>query len=202
MLYDDDPASEIFRVRGLEAFTLSELMFVNADTLASLQIIEAEGHPNKQMQGPQATGSKESLSVFGLFLGLARTPQGKQSLRQLFLRPSSELEIIRERHHTIQALTRPENTLALEAISKCLRNIKDMRSVVLQLQRGGGNSKKSSFKKGLWGNLQNFSRSVIILLQELQDVRVDRNPPRIFSKVHFFPLLVCSFLTTYSYTRR
>jgi hypothetical protein len=49
--------------------------FINADTLHSLQILDDESHPNSHNQGPtkSASGSKEGLSVYGLFRHLART---------------------------------------------------------------------------------------------------------------------------------
>lgn len=42
----DDAAYMMFRITMLEMFSLRETMFINADTLHSLGIIDAEAHPN------------------------------------------------------------------------------------------------------------------------------------------------------------
>ena len=70
----DPEASGLFRVATIEMFSLAGSMFMGADTLLSLQILSTESHPNAQQQGPVNRGSKEGLSVFGLFQHQARTP--------------------------------------------------------------------------------------------------------------------------------
>lgn len=73
-----------FRISAIAMFNLDGIMFMNSDTLAALQILQSEVHPQAHNQGPTNTnsGSKEGLSVYGLFQNLARTPQGKHLLRQ------------------------------------------------------------------------------------------------------------------------
>jgi DNA mismatch repair protein MSH5 len=153
-------------------FTLSDMMFVNADTLASLQIIQSESHPNKHNQGPNTSGAKESLSVYGLFHLLARTPQGKQKLRHMFLRPSIDLSVIDERLNTIGVLLRPENSSLLHTIGKSLKRIKDVRTVVIHLQKGVCDvpSRSSTIKKRVWGSLQNFVFQSLSILEVLQEI--------------------------------
>ena len=190
-LPNDRAALVAFRVRAIETFTLSDMMFINADTLDSLQIIQSENHPNSHMQGPNksTSGSKESLSVYGLFHHLASTPQGKQKLRQIFLRPSTDLNVIGERINTSVVLLRPENEPALEKMVKSLKKIKDMRSVVIHLQKGVTDvtGKGSSIHRGVWSSIQGFTfhtLKIIEAIRELGDVRMlaiatkVRCPPR------------------------
>lgn len=140
-------------------FTLSDTMFINADTLASLQIVQTESHPNSHMQGPNTHGAKESLSIYGLFHHLAHTPQGKHKLRKIFLRPSMDLALIEERQTTLSILLRPENTTALEKIVSSLKRIKNIRTVVIHLQKGITRSslKGSAIQRGVWASLQQFT---------------------------------------------
>lgn len=132
--------------------------FVNEDTLSSLQILQAESHPHSHNQGPTASssGSKEGLSVYGLFHHLARTPQGKQLLRQYFLRPSTDLEIINERLDTACVFLRPDNHGPLTNITKSLGQIKNMRAVLTNLKKGvsSGISKGGGIKNGVWSTLR------------------------------------------------
>ena len=129
--------------------------FVNADTLASLQIVQAEIHPQSHNQGPikGSSGSKESLSVYGLFQHLARTPQGKQLLRQCFLRPSLEPIIITERLDTASVFLRPVNNSAMNSIVKSLGRVNNMRTTMVQLKKGVNNG-LSGIKNSIWSNLR------------------------------------------------
>lgn len=155
-------------------FTLSDMMFVNADTLASLQVIQSENHPNSHMQGPNksTSGAKESLSVYGLFYNLARTPQGKQKLRQFFLRPSTDLNVIKERLSTISVLLKPDNSTTLEKLSRSLKMIKDLRSVMIHLQKGISDvpGKPNAMRRGAWANIQNFTFHVLMILDALREL--------------------------------
>jgi DNA mismatch repair protein MSH5 len=153
----------MFRVSTLEMFSLRETMFVNADTLHSLQILGAESHPSSHNRGPTKanSGAKEGLSVYGLFHHLARTPQGRFLLRQHFLRPSLNLEIINERHDTIGTFLRPENDHALDALVDIMKNVGNMRVVVINLRKGisGSTKGKGGFSKSVWSSIRAVSDS-------------------------------------------
>jgi DNA mismatch repair protein MSH5 len=154
----------MFRVSILEMFSLRETMFMNTDTLHSLQILEAESHPHSHNRGPNTTssGAKEGLSVYGLFHHLARTPQGRFLLRQHFLRPSLNLGVINERLDTIGTFLRPENDTALESLVDIMKNIGNMRVIMINLRKGvGGATKgKHGFSRSVWA----FIRGVSIIL--------------------------------------
>ncbi|QDS74512.1 hypothetical protein FKW77_007276 [Venturia effusa] len=153
----DSLAHGFFRISALEMFSLNETMFVNADTLQSLQIIETESHPNSHNQGPRSSGSKEGLSVYGLFHHLARTPQGKYLLRQYFLRPSLNLGVINERLRSISMLLRPDNANQLDEISRNMRSVKNMRVMMISLRKGvSAGSQKAGFSKPVWSALRQF----------------------------------------------
>lgn len=167
-LPNDGAALVAFRTRTIELFTLSEQMFINADTLASLQIIQSENHPNSHKS---SSGAKESLSVFGLFFHLAHTPQGKQKLRQIFLRPSTNMEVIEERLNTLNILLRPENSTSLDSINRSLKHIKDIRSVVIHLQKGINDlGKGNNIFRGVWANIRNFTFHTLKILEAIREL--------------------------------
>lgn len=127
-------------------------MYVSAETMESLQIVQSELHPNSQVWGPDPNGggSKESLSVYGLFHMLAVTPQGRHALRLIFLRPSLDLRLIEERQRTIAVLMRPENAELVKQTSQVLKRVKNSRSAVSNLKRGiDSPSFKQSFDRGV-----------------------------------------------------
>lgn len=157
----DQEALVAFNISTIEMFSLADMMFINADTLNSLQILQSEFHPNTHMQGPTKSNSgvKESLSVYGLFRQLARTPQGKHKLRQVFLRPSLDLDLIQERHSTIAIFLRPDNAESLNIITYSLKRIKNIRTVLIHLMKGvsAPAAKGGAIKQGIWGSLQQFT---------------------------------------------
>lgn len=168
-------------------FSLTDMMFVNADTLASLQIIQSENHPNSHMQGPNksTSGAKESLSVYGLFHHLATTPQGKQRLRRIFLRPSTDISVIEERLHTSITLLRPDNEAALEKIVYSLKKIKDLRTVVIHMKKGVSDTpgRGSAVHRGVWASMQNFTFHTLKILEAIRELNDGGRPLEIISKV-------------------
>ena len=155
----------MFRISSLEMFSLRETMFINADTLHSLQVLGAESHPHSHNRGPTKTGSgaKEGLSVYGLFQHLARTSQGRFLLRQHFLRPSLNLDLINERLKTLGVFVRPDNDSAMDTLVQCLKNIGNMRVMLINLRKGVGGSMKGK---------QGFSRSVWMAIRAVSVIHL------------------------------
>jgi DNA mismatch repair protein MSH5 len=168
----DALAHAFFRISRLEMFSLRNSMFINADTLQSLQIIETESHPNSHNQGPRSSGSKEGLSVYGIFHYLARTPQGKQRLRQWFLRPTMNMSILQERQRSIAIFARPDNATQTEDLGKNLRAMKHMRTHILKLRKGVSPSPaaKSGSSKPVWSTIRQFVFHALKVRDLVQEV--------------------------------
>ena len=174
-LPNDDTAQYSYRVTSIEMFSPRGTMFINTDALSSLQIFSPESHPNAFNQGPGTQGSKENLSVYGLFQHLARTPQGKVRLRQCFLRPSIDQDEINDRLDFVGVLVRPDNTIPLQKLSKSMSKIKNVRTTMIHLHKGvnGGSKGASAFKSGVWATLLAFAYHTIDILDTLGEVLGD-----------------------------
>lgn len=133
---------------------------MNADTLSSLQILQSEIHPQAHNQGPTNTnpGSKEGLSIYGLFQRLARTTQGKALLRQYFLRPSLEINVINERLDTTTVFLRPDNDGSLRSITNSLGKIKSMKTVLIHIRKGINHVKGGNIRCGVWSSLSSVRK--------------------------------------------
>ncbi|KAK4507319.1 hypothetical protein PRZ48_001054 [Zasmidium cellare] len=169
----DPNAGSMFRISSIEMFSMAGTMFINGDTLASLQITSTESHPNAQQHGPTSKnssgGSKEGFSVYGLFHHLATTGQGRLLLRQYFLRPSLNLETITERHDAISVLLAPNNAGALDALIKDLKGVKNMRAVTTNLRKGvrSGFGAQKSISASVWDALRTFAYSALTITDNL-----------------------------------
>lgn len=184
----DDRSETMFKISTVEMFSLKGSMFINADTLLSLQITSMESHPNAQQQGPAgkswAGGSKEGLSVYGLFHPLAKTAQGRTLLRQIFVRPSINSDIINERLDTINCLLRPDNVANLDDLTSELSKVKNMRITTVNLRKGisGGKEKGRGVSTSAWQNLRQFLFSALQISDILSDMQ-GCDGLAIFSKV-------------------
>lgn len=127
-----------FQVGRVTTFSVSNYMHIDAETLSSLQIVQSELHPNSQVWGldPNGSGTKESLSVYGLFHHFSCTPQGRISLKKLFLRPTLDLSVIEERQRTIAVMLKPRNAEGLKLAAGALRKIGNIRAACTQLRKG------------------------------------------------------------------
>nr|POE47349.1 dna mismatch repair protein msh5 [Quercus suber] len=173
----DEVATTMFRVKAVTMFTMDGCMFINADTLQSLQIISTESHPNSQNQGPAtkgfSCGAKEGLSVYGLFHQCAKTSQGRTLLRQYFLRPSMNIGVINERLRSIAVLTKPVNSTVMDKLIQSLAKIKDMHRITSNLRRGisGGMRGYKGVSTTVWPGIQYFTYyclDILVLMNELE----------------------------------
>ncbi|KAF5663963.1 dna mismatch repair msh5 [Fusarium heterosporum] len=165
-LPDGQVAGVLFRVAYIRMFSLSTYMYVSNDALLSLQILQTELHPNSQAWGPDSKNgnAKESLSVYGLFHHLACTPQGRAQLRQIFLRPLLDLDVIAERQRTIAVLLQPDNIDKLSQLASILRKVRDMRTTFAQLKKGiEFPSARQSFDRSVWATIQKFTTQALTL---------------------------------------
>jgi DNA mismatch repair protein MSH5 len=146
------------------------------------------------MQGPTKSnsGAKESLSVYGLFHHLARTPQGKMKLRQIFMRPSMDMDLIRERHTSIATFLRPDNLEALQDIVASLKKIKNIKTVLIHLTKGINTAKASAFKQGVWGSLQQFTFHALKIMDVVKTMIDGQSVPILTKAGHHLKLKVKS----------
>ncbi|RSL68484.1 hypothetical protein CEP53_002567 [Fusarium sp. AF-6] len=178
-LPDGQVSGVLFRVLDTQMFSLSSYMFVSADALLALQIVQTELHPNGQNWGPNLSksSSKESLSVYGLFHHLACTPQGRTCLRQLFLRPVLDLGMIRERQKTISVLLQPNNAEMMAHMTSILRKIRNLRPALTNLRKGiEFVTAGQSFNKGVWATIQQFTTEGLALREVLDSLNSGTEP--------------------------
>lgn len=95
--------------------------------------------------------------MYGLFHHLAHTPQGRTLLRQYFLRPSLNLEVINERLDAVTIFLQPENVIQLDQLIKNLKHIKNIRTVMINLRKGvSSGSPKGGIARPVWSTIRNF----------------------------------------------
>ena len=151
-------------IAQIEMFSLKDVMFVNRDTLASLQIFECESHPDFQKQGSGGRG-KEGLSVFGV-VNSARSPLGQRLLKEWFLRPSTDLGVVTGRHDAVEMLCRAENTHVVAGVAGGLKKVKNIPAVLAALRKGKG----SGGRGGEWTAVLGFVFNALKMRAGMQEL--------------------------------
>lgn len=145
-----------------------------------------------QGQDGSKSRAKESLSLYGLFHVLTHTAQGKLKLRQMFLRPSLDLDLIHERQRTVAVFLRPENNADISHICRILRKIKNVKTHILQLKRGVNlPTIRAVAERSTWATLQAFSAYTIELREAVRKIQ-GAERLAIISAVSFKSILTCS----------
>ncbi len=155
-----------FEIRSVVTVTYAQCMFVSADTLLALGIFR----PPFQGQGSRAGMDKSTVassrrSIFDLFSSYILTVQGRRRLREIFIRPSIDLQVIESRQRSICSLCLPENRTTVAAIRRALKKIRNIRPLLLHLRKGLSlPGSFASIKLSAWVNLLNFCASVLQIM--------------------------------------
>ncbi|KAG9319483.1 hypothetical protein KVV02_002732 [Mortierella alpina] len=116
---------------SVESFVIDSFMFINPNTLSSLQIFEDQTHPSMHTS---IRGRKEGLSLFGV-LDQTKTPQGRYLLKQWLLKPSIDPAVLHARHQTVECFIRTENQTNIGQLIDSLSHIKNIPRVLQALPR-------------------------------------------------------------------
>jgi len=94
-------------------------------------------------------------------------------LRQYFLRPSTNIDLINERLQAVTVLTRPDNEVVVASICKRLGNIKDARKMTAKLRKGaaGGTNRGVGIARSIWLVLQKVHIPETDVSSKLQLIR-------------------------------
>jgi DNA mismatch repair protein MSH5 len=162
----EEPSSEEgdmafrFRVKSIEMNTSADTMLVSGDSLTSLQILQSELHPNLQTRSSKNSEpkAKEALSITGLLQALASSAQGKRRLRQILLRPTTDIGLIQERHRSIEVFLHAENGELAKNMRKLLRKLKNTKTLLLHVRNGVDRIRgQLSLRVGDWKALLRFA---------------------------------------------
>ncbi|KAF8944484.1 MutS protein msh5 [Haplosporangium gracile] len=146
------------------AFTLDSFMYVNKNTLSSLQIFEDESHPSMHNS---IRGRKEGLSLFGL-LSQTKTSQGRYLLKQWLLRPSLNMATIHERHQSVECFVLTENQSTVNQLADALSHIKNIPKVLQALSR------KATIND--WQSILEFVYYCVKVLNASQEIFIGVSP--------------------------
>ncbi|KAJ3125773.1 MutS protein msh5 [Nowakowskiella sp. JEL0407] len=139
----------------IQKFILKSYLHLNADAYFSLQIFQNETHP-----GIHGKSQKEGISLFGL-LDLNVTRLGKDCLRNWFLKPERDISIIQDRQDCIEYFKRDTSKYIADSIRSCLKQIKNIRKIILKL--------RTKLTVSEWSSLMKFGLSAIKIRQILAE---------------------------------
>ncbi|KAK0598245.1 hypothetical protein LWI29_032898 [Acer saccharum] len=136
-------------IDSLIEISLNKFLKLDATALEALQIFQTDKHPSHMGIGR----AKEGFSVFGM-MNKCVTPMGRRLLRNWFLRPILDLEILNSRLNTISFFLCSEELMA--SLHETLKSVKDIPHILKKF-----NSPSSSCTVGDWTA---FLKSICSLL--------------------------------------
>lgn len=137
-----------------------------------MQVTVADGKSNiDRADAPDSHRTREGFSVFGLFRGFAHTAQGKRRLRQLFLRPTTEIDIINERLDVISTFCHPANEPHTNEMARCLRQVRNIKLLLNGLQKGAWGSRSNIRSLTMWDQLLTFAALQLLIQDAFQQMQ-------------------------------
>uniref|UniRef100_A0A673AVK2 MutS homolog 5 n=1 Tax=Sphaeramia orbicularis TaxID=375764 RepID=A0A673AVK2_9TELE len=102
---------------------------IDSDTYSALQIFKSELHPSVYKLH---SGEKEGLSLYGM-LNRCKCKFGSKLLRQWFLRPTRDLDVLHRRQKVMRFFTSPQNSDILSTLQSSLRNIRNIATILRRM---------------------------------------------------------------------
>ncbi|ORZ26614.1 DNA mismatch repair protein MutS, partial [Lobosporangium transversale] len=158
-------------IMAIGSFSMDAFMFINPNSLSSLQIFEDETHPSMHNS---IRGRKEGLSVYGI-LNQTKTPQGRYLLKQWLLRPSLDLNVIIARHKAVECFVRTDNQHIVKQLVSYLSHIKNMSKVLQALPRNATLTGWQSILQFVYYSLKIYNDVQGLYLGELYITKAVRN---------------------------
>ncbi|CAE6415963.1 unnamed protein product [Rhizoctonia solani] len=146
------------RVNSIEIISLNQVMQVNADALASLQIFDDENHASIH-----SDKTKEGHSLFQL-LNHTSTRLGSELLRRWCLRPSLSIPTITARHAAIECFALTENKNTVSNIRANLSGLCQVPKTMALLRAGRGRLSE-------WRGIAKFAYHVNLLKDNVRELR-------------------------------
>ncbi|XP_029213276.2 mutS protein homolog 5-like isoform X3 [Acropora millepora] len=128
----EDPATRV-PILSLKVFSLNNLLIVDNNTYSALQIFQKERHPSVYKMGTGNSGSKEGLSLFGI-MNRTRSVLGGHMLRMWFLRPSRDVNLLKQRHKAVSFFMSPRNAELVASLQDSLKHIKNVSRVLSRMK--------------------------------------------------------------------
>ncbi|XP_030014274.1 mutS protein homolog 5 [Sphaeramia orbicularis] len=111
------------------SYTLKGVVKIDSDTYSALQIFKSELHPSVYKLH---SGEKEGLSLYGM-LNRCKCKFGSKLLRQWFLRPTRDLDVLHRRQKVMRFFTSPQNSDILSTLQSSLRNIRNIATILRRM---------------------------------------------------------------------
>ncbi|XP_046639991.1 mutS protein homolog 5-like isoform X1 [Daphnia pulicaria] len=147
----DDKSMKIFSIRTCR---VDDLLWMDQSAFLSLKIFSQESHPSAFKKG-HSQSAKEGLSLFGVASKCYSTP-GSMCLKELFKRPTCNVETLNERYTVIRYCMDASNVEVVRSFIGILKNITDIKVSLSNIatMRGTFND---------WKKLQMTAKNLIAL---------------------------------------
>jgi DNA mismatch repair protein MSH5 len=152
-------------IKKIRPITVDNILHVDENSLNALQVFHSISHPSVY----KIDANREGFSLFGMFANKLRTKYGIAKLRSWLLKPTRDLDTIKQRHGLVDFFLDIDNfeyKSRLEALLKTFN--KNIKQIFKRMQ-----CKKLTVND--WNYLSKTTVSLIKLLGLLSEVRATQN---------------------------
>ena len=179
-LFQSSKLKRNFPIEKIKMKQPQKNVYINMKTYNSLSIIKEQIHPS-QIKGKGR--SKEGFSMLNLYDSMISTTHGRKLLRNWFLNPTYEIDILEERLYTVSFMLARLSSIHYEKIKKHLKKIYDL---TLALKKFKNDTVTKDHWKKLEHTIESFFQIKAIfqnLIEENHLLNKDKLLPIIISKL-------------------
>ncbi|KAI9557097.1 putative MSH5 [Daphnia sinensis] len=145
------------KILSIRTCRVDDLLWMDQSTFLSLKIFSQESHPSAFKKG-HSQSAKEGLSLFGIASKCYSTP-GSICLKELFKRPTRNIETLRERYSVIRFCVEASNIEVVHSFVGILKNVTDIKVPLSNISTMRGTSND-------WKKLQITAKNLIALADQ------------------------------------
>ena len=168
-------------VMSISSISLADLVLINGNSYSGLNIFSKDFHPSTYK-----AGYKEGFSLYGI-MNRCKTFAGSNLLRLLFLRPTSDRDVLENRLNTIEFLLKPDTIEVVTSLTDCLRKIKNVAIIIKKLN---GSPLSTKDWKNLYQSIHNSIKIAEISSRQPPSINIFSDiasclDPKLYRVAHF-----------------
>lgn len=148
MIYDMDKQNTVMQIYSVKPLELDQMCFLDTSTFKALQIFNDIDYVYTYRHSTNRTSlnnipTVENITLYSLFLSKLHTKVGIAKLRSFMMKPTRNLEILKERHKVVEFFYDSHNHEMTGLVKIALKKCKFVNSILKRMRE----TRCKSFKK-------------------------------------------------------
>ncbi|KAL0279611.1 UNVERIFIED_CONTAM: hypothetical protein PYX00_001129 [Menopon gallinae] len=137
-------------INVIQHISLERLLSIDEVSYKALQIFNTQHHPSAFKRASFGS-NREGLSIFSIF-SRCKSRIGTKKMRQIFMNPIKNIEVLNSRLDAIQFCTKPKHEHIVKNLTECIRKVDSVTGILTSMYRSRSNI---NHWKSLYSSLYN-----------------------------------------------